>query len=60
MHVYNAIIVLKEILPMFPVASFHDFIGSTLSKTIEKFLEKETRLDILGELIVLSSWDGVV
>nr|VWP00540.1 Palmitoyltransferase AKR1 (EC (Ankyrin repeat-containing protein AKR1) [Ganoderma boninense] len=50
MHVYNTIIVLKEILPVFPVASVYEFSGLNLSRAIEKFLEKEERgdLKILG------------
>lgn len=47
---YNTIIVLKEILPVFPVTSVYEFCGLNLSKAIEKFLEKEERgdLKILG------------
>ncbi|PIL37228.1 hypothetical protein GSI_00921 [Ganoderma sinense ZZ0214-1] len=50
MHVYNTIIVLKEILPVFPVASVYEFSGLNLSRAIEKFLETEERgdLKILG------------
>ena len=43
MHVYNAIIVLKEILPVFPIASITGYTGMSLSRTIEKFVEKEER-----------------
>ena len=50
MHVYNAIIVLKEILPVFPLASSHETAGVTLEKAMERFVEKEERgdLKILG------------
>ncbi|TBU49613.1 transcription factor/nuclear export subunit protein 2-domain-containing protein [Dichomitus squalens] len=50
MHVYNTIIVLKEILPVFPIASISEFSGLNISRAIEKFLEKEERgdLKILG------------
>ncbi len=55
MHVYNAIIVLKEILPLFPVSSVHEISGMMLSRAIEKFLEKEERgdLKILGRAYVI-------
>ena len=55
MHVYNTIIVLKEILPVFPVASIFEFSGLSLSRAIEKFLEKEERgdLKILGRAYVI-------
>ncbi|KAG1874783.1 transcription factor/nuclear export subunit protein 2-domain-containing protein [Suillus subalutaceus] len=49
MHVYNAIIVLKEILPVFPLAAVGDA-GPAIDTIMEKFLEKEERgdLKILG------------
>ncbi|KAG2148090.1 transcription factor/nuclear export subunit protein 2-domain-containing protein [Suillus clintonianus] len=49
MHVYNAIIVLKEILPVFPLAAVGDA-GPAIDSVMEKFLEKEERgdLKILG------------
>jgi len=50
MHVYNSIIVLKEILPVFPMAAVHEFSGQMLNLALEKFLENEQRgdLKILG------------
>ncbi|KAH9899792.1 transcription factor/nuclear export subunit protein 2-domain-containing protein [Cubamyces lactineus] len=50
MHIYNAIIVLKEILPVFPIAAINEFGGANLARAIERFLEKEERgdLKILG------------
>ncbi|KAJ3723327.1 transcription factor/nuclear export subunit protein 2-domain-containing protein [Lentinula raphanica] len=50
MHVYNAIIVLKEILPFFPLSSVSQETGPQLDKVIDQFLEKEERgdLKILG------------
>lgn len=50
MHVYNAIIVLKEILPVFPIAAVNEHCGPALDMAIDKFLEKEERgdLKILG------------
>lgn len=54
MHVYNAVIVLKEILPMYPVATMNERAGITLNLAIERFLEKEERgdLKILGKAYV--------
>lgn len=50
MHVYNAIIVLKEILPFFPLSAVAQETGAQLDKTMDQFLEKEERgdLKILG------------
>ena len=54
MHVYNTIIVLKEILPVFPVSSVYEFSGLNLSRAMDKFVEKEERgdLKILGRAYV--------
>ena len=46
MHVYNAIVVMKEILPVFPVASVHDSAGVQVDAVIEKFLKEEERADL--------------
>jgi THO complex subunit 2 len=50
MHVYNAIIVLKEILPVFPLAEVSFDTGHTLDQAMDRFLETEERdnLKILG------------
>jgi THO complex subunit 2 len=50
MHVYNAIIVLKEILPVFPLAAVCD-VGANLDKAMQDLLETEERgdLKILGK-----------
>ena len=50
MHVYNVIIVLKEILPFFPLSAVAQETGAQLDKTMDQFLEKEERgdLKILG------------
>lgn len=50
MRVYNAIIVLKEILPFFPLSAVAQETGAQLDKTMDQFLEKEERgdLKILG------------
>ncbi len=54
MHVYNAIIVLKEILPVFPLAAVADF-GPTINAAVDSLLEKESRgdLKILGKAYVM-------
>ncbi|TFY81790.1 hypothetical protein EWM64_g2223 [Hericium alpestre] len=51
MHVYNAIIVLKEILPVFPLANVAESLGMHLNQVMIAFLEKEKRgdLKILGK-----------
>lgn len=53
MHVYNAIIVLKEILPVFPLAAVAD-IGAGINAAMDQLLEKEERgdLKILGKAYV--------
>ncbi|KAG1766234.1 hypothetical protein EV702DRAFT_1257169 [Suillus placidus] len=52
MHVYNTIIVLKEILPVLPLDAVGDA-GPAIDTAMEKFLEKEERgdLKILGRAI---------
>ncbi|KAI6151770.1 transcription factor/nuclear export subunit protein 2-domain-containing protein [Pisolithus tinctorius] len=49
MHVYNTIIVLKEILPVFPMAAGSDY-GPVIDAMVEKLVESEERgdLKILG------------
>lgn len=46
MHVYNSLVVLKEILPIFPCAAVYDTAGPTIQHAIDKFLEKEKRGDL--------------
>lgn len=46
MHVYNAIIVLKEILPVFPLSAVFEVAGPPLNQVIESFIEKEERGDL--------------
>ena len=55
MHVYNAIIVLKEMLPVFPLASVTDT-GAAIDVAMDKLLETEERgdLKILGRAYVKS------
>jgi THO complex subunit 2 len=55
MHVYNAIIVMKEILPVFPLSAVLDT-GASLDSAMDRFLETEERgdLKILGRAYVFS------
>ena len=46
MHVYNAIIVLKEVLPVFPVATASGTAGYSLVTVLDRLLEKEERGDL--------------
>ena len=46
MHVYNAIIVLKEVLPVFPVAAASGTAGYSLVTVLDRLLEKEERSDL--------------
>ena len=50
MHVYNTIIVLKEIQPVFPLSTVSEVMGMHLNQVMESFLSKEERgdLKILG------------
>ncbi|TFK56192.1 hypothetical protein OE88DRAFT_1621965 [Heliocybe sulcata] len=50
MHVYNAIVVLKEVLPVFPLGSISPPAGFLIDSCMRRFLEKEERgdLKILG------------
>jgi THO complex subunit 2 len=56
MHVYNTIIVLKEILPVFPVAAVDEIGGLHLEAAMNKFIQQEERgdLKILGNSLVIS------
>jgi len=49
MHVYNAIIVLKEILPVFPLGAVSEY-GPVIDNMIDKLVEGEER----GDLKILS------
>lgn len=46
MHVYNTIIVLKEMLPVFPVAAASGTAGYGLATAIDRLLETEERGDL--------------
>lgn len=46
MHVYNTIIVLKELLPVYPIASVYELGGPRLDIAINDFVNKEKRGDL--------------
>ncbi|KAJ7591413.1 transcription factor/nuclear export subunit protein 2-domain-containing protein [Mycena floridula] len=46
MHVYNAIIVMKEILPVFPLASVMDAPAADLNQAMDNLIENEERGDL--------------
>ena len=46
MHVYNSIMILQELLPVFPMASVNEFAGPALAAALDRFLEKEDRADL--------------
>ncbi|KZT71598.1 hypothetical protein DAEQUDRAFT_763816 [Daedalea quercina L-15889] len=56
MNVYNAIIILKEILPVYPIGVVHRESGEKICAQMQKFLDKETRgdLKILGRAYMAS------
>ena len=52
MHVYNTIIVMKEILDVFPLATINDA-GPSINAAVDRLLETEER----GDLKILArSW----
>jgi THO complex subunit 2 len=46
MHVYNAIIVLMEILPVFPMAAVLDTSGNAIADAVAEVLKKVQRDDL--------------
>ena len=57
MHVYNTVLVLKEILEVFPVATVNEVVGSRIDFEITKLINSEERgdLKILARAYVLFS-----
>lgn len=45
MHVYNSIVVLKEVLDVFPLASVNDY-GPAINAAINRLIEVEERRDL--------------
>lgn len=46
MHVYNAIIVLKEIIEVFPIAAVNEVVGSTVDLEVQRLVQTEERGDL--------------
>lgn len=46
MHIHNAIVVLQEILPVFPVAAVNSASGKAISEAMAKCIELEHREDL--------------
>lgn len=46
MHVYNAVIVLKEIIDVFPIASVNEVVGSLIDLEIQRLAQSEERGDL--------------
>jgi THO complex subunit 2 len=46
MHVYNTVLVLKEILEVFPVATVNEVVGSRIDFEITKLINSEERGDL--------------
>ena len=62
MHVYNAILVLKEILEVFPIAAVNEVVGSSIDFEISKLINSEERgdLKILARACVYPLKFGVI
>jgi THO complex subunit 2 len=46
MHIHNAIVVLQEILPVFPVSAVNSASGKAISEAMAKCIEVEHREDL--------------
>ena len=46
MRVYNAILVLKEIIEVFPLSTINEVVGSSLNLEIQRVVETEERGDL--------------
>lgn len=46
MHIHNAIVVLQEVLPVFPVATVNSASGKAISEAMTKCIEVEHREDL--------------
>lgn len=55
MHISNAIFILKEILPVFPLGAIHNSTGQFLDQALQQLLATEKRGDIK---ILATSYQG--
>lgn len=46
MHVYNAVLVLKEIIDVFPIAAVNEVVGSSIDLEIQRLTQAEERGDL--------------
>lgn len=46
MHVYNAVLVLKEIINVFPIAAVNEVVGSSIDHVMKKLADNEERGDL--------------
>lgn len=46
MHVHNAIVILQELLPVFPLATVNSASGAAISEAMTKCIEVERREDL--------------
>ncbi len=46
MHVYNAVLILKEIIDIFPLASVNEVAGSNLDRVMQRLVQHEERGDL--------------
>ncbi|KAI5124799.1 hypothetical protein M0805_005432 [Coniferiporia weirii] len=46
MHVYNSVLVLKEIIEVFPIAAVNEVVGSSIDLEIQRLVQSEERGDL--------------
>ena len=46
MHVYDAVLVLKETIEVFPIAAVNELVGSSVDLEIQKLVQYEERGDL--------------
>ena len=46
MHVYNAVLILKEIIEVFPLASVNEVAGSNIDRVMQQLVQHEERGDL--------------
>lgn len=46
MHVYNAVVVLKEVIEVFPIAAVNEVVGSSIDLEIQRLVQTEQRGDL--------------
>lgn len=46
MHVYNAVLIMKEIIDVFPLASVNEVAGSNLGRVMQRLVQHEERGDL--------------